>query len=274
MQLCNFQFLIFPIVNSLKFSLFELRQRSFQYSDPRFLNFAISNFLIFQFSSSERKNYFKKKKKNLIPHSHFQFSLNFHLTFHYSSRSPIKGVGKSNDKTIRKHRRIQFNNDSHAFHSVQNYRFIGRKSLAGSVFPSHPVCTWLSVKLLIGVHASRREGGEEEERGEGRGSVNRDIGRFLAKWRCINTGQAIEKLSKVVGIALTRENTRRKKVFHRFFPSLARQKLKNPNVSSSFLRGMRDGGKKGLALNCGGKKKARLKASILGLKGISHDNLV
>lgn len=113
-------------------------------------------FLLF----SERKNYFKKKKI-LILHPHLQFSLNFHLTFHYSSRSPIKRVGKSNDKTIRKHRRIQFNNDSHAF---QNYRFIGHKSLAGSVFPSHPVCTRLSVKLLIGVHASRREG-----EGEGRG---------------------------------------------------------------------------------------------------------
>lgn len=157
-------FIIFLLANPLK--ILSFRITSFQYSDPPFLNFAISNFLIFQFSNVispifGEKKLFQKKKKILILHPHLQFSLNFHLTFHYSSRSPIKRVGKSNDKTIRKHRRIQFNNDSHAF---QNYRFIGHKSLAGSVFPSHPVCTRLSVKLLIGVHASRREG-----EGEGRG---------------------------------------------------------------------------------------------------------
>lgn len=61
----------------------------------------------------------------------------------------------------------------------------------------------------------RGEGGKRRG-GEGRGSVNRDIGRFLAKWRCINTGGTQRRsriFPEVVGFALTRENKKGRENF-------------------------------------------------------------
>lgn len=86
--------------------------------------------------------------------------------------------------------------------------------------------------------------------------------------------EAIENLSRSGWIRVdTWKQEGAREFFHRFFPR-QRLKKKNPNVRSSFLRGE----EKGFALNCGGKKKKkkkpRLKASILSLKGISHGNLV
>lgn len=57
---------------------------------------------------------------------------------------------------------------------------------------------------------------ERGEGGEGRGNVNRDIGRFLAKWRCINTGGTQRRsriFPEVVGFALTRENKKGRENF-------------------------------------------------------------
>lgn len=106
------------------------------------------------------------------------------------------------------------------------------------------------------------------ERGKGRGgSVNRDIGRFLAKWRCINTGQGIEKLSKVVGIALTRENTVEKRTFPPILPVARETEIKKSQRFVKFsARGWR-GMKRGLALNCGGKKKTSVESIDIRFEG-------
>lgn len=119
-------------------------------------------FPIFVFSS-ERKNYFENKKTN--PPLPPQFSLNFHFNFPSTLPAPlVKSVGKSNDdKTIREST------------AESGYLIMIRtlfKTIVSSerikvwpdrLFPSHPVCTRLSVKLLIGVHASPREGREGRE---------------------------------------------------------------------------------------------------------------
>lgn len=147
-------FLIFPIANSLKFSFFRITS-AFQYFHP-----TISQLCDFQFSYLVRREKIISRIKKTNPPLPPQFSLNFH--FNFPSTLPtllVKSVGKSNDdETIREST------------AESGYLIMIRtlfKTIVSSerikvwpdrLFPSHPVCTRLSVKLLIGVHASPREG--------------------------------------------------------------------------------------------------------------------
>lgn len=147
-------FLIFPIANSLKFSFFRITS-AFQYFHPTISQ--LCNFPIFVFSS-ERKNYFENKKTN--PPLPPQFSLNFHFNFPSTLPAPlVKSVGKSNDdetigeSTAESGYLIMIRT---LFKTIVSSERI--KVWPDRLFPSHPVCTRLSVKLLIGVHASPREG--------------------------------------------------------------------------------------------------------------------
>ena len=141
-----------PILSNSLF--FELRQH-FNISIPRSLNF-----VIFQFSYLVRREKIISRIKKTNPPLPPQFSLNFHFNFPSTLPAPlVKSVGKSNDdetigeSTAESGYLIMIRT---LFKTIVSSERI--KVWPDRLFPSHPVCTRLSVKLLIGVHASPREG--------------------------------------------------------------------------------------------------------------------
>lgn len=152
-------FLIFPIANSLKFSFFRITS-AFQYFHP-----TISQLCDFQFSYLVRREKIISRIKKTNPPLPPQFSLNFHFNFPSTLPAPlVKSVGKSNDdetigeSTAESGYLIMIRT---LFKTIVPSERI--KVWPDRLFPSHPVCTRLSVKLLIGVHASPREGREGRE---------------------------------------------------------------------------------------------------------------